>query len=471
MKIRHLFFAFSLLPALAPAPALQPASFKETARQVKPSVVNISTVKNIKAGAPFGLGNGEGTGNPYFDRFFGGRGGRGGEQIYKTRSLGSGVIIDSGAGYILTNNHVVEDADKITVKLSDKRELDAEIVGRDSKTDLAVLKVKQATALSAAPFGDSDQMEVGDWVLAIGSPFGLEQTVSHGIISARGRVIGQGPYDDFLQTDAPINPGNSGGPLVNLAGEVVGINTAITSNSGGSEGVGFAIPSNLARRIYKELIKSGKITRGWLGVSIQELDEPLARYFGLPESAKGAVIADVMEEGPARAAGAKNGDVILEFNGKKLDGVRDLQRMVADTPVGQGIVLKVWRDKAWKNLGIKIGNMAAFDVDQPQGASTEGPKVRLGLRVRNLAPEELGEGKQGRVVVEDVVSGSPAEEAGIRPGDRVLELDREAVRSAEDFSRLARKLKDGDSVVLRISRQGRSLYLTLRMAGQEKNVR
>ena len=459
---RTLLASLLLVSPLAAAEPGLPSSFKDTARLVRPSVVNISTIKNIKSSLPL-----FGGGDPFFDRFFGGPGSPYGapqERSFKARSLGSGVIIDAAQGYVLTNNHVVEDADEIKVKLSDKRELDGEIVGRDPKTDLAVVKLKKASGLQAAPFGDSDAIEVGDWVLAVGSPFGLEQTVSHGIVSAKGRVIGQGPYDDFLQTDAPINPGNSGGPLVNLRGEVVGINTAITSRSGGNEGVGFAIPSNLARRIYQNLVKQGKVTRGWLGVQIQELEPSLAGYFGLPDSAKGAVIADVMPEGPARKAGLREGDVITEFDGKPVDGVRELQKNVAEAPVGRPVSLKIWRDKAWKTLAISVGDMAQFDAGAAPAGSGAKAKAKLGLSVRALSPDEAGERKlEAGLMVEEVEPGSAADEAGIRPGDALTELNRARLTSPAEFSRLAAKLHAGDTAVLRINREGRNLYLSLHL--------
>ncbi len=341
--MRNLIRSFALLalvPAWLSANTLVLPNFKDVAKKVRPSVVNLSIVKNIKVGGFQSFQR-----DPFFRQFFGrnfdgdgqeeAQGEGGGTQSVPQNSLGSGVIIDAEKGYILTNNHVVDGADGITVKLADKRELAGEVVGRDPKTDLAVVKLKKpAPDLVALSFGDSDAMDVGDWVLAIGSPFGLEQTVSHGIISARGRVIGDGPYDDFLQTDAPINPGNSGGPLVNLDGEVIGINTAITTRSGGSEGIGFAIPSNLARKVYRDLASVGHVTRGWLGISIQDVDGPLAKHFGLAAGTQGALVGDVMEGGPAKAAGLKSGDVIQAFDGKPVDSVRELQRMVADSPVG-----------------------------------------------------------------------------------------------------------------------------------------
>ncbi|MES2201175.1 MAG: Do family serine endopeptidase [candidate division FCPU426 bacterium] len=461
MKITVFLGLLALLPYGPVVAASEPLSFKETAKLIRPSVVNISTIKNVKTGMLFGGGP---TGDPFFDRFFGGGLPRG-EQTSKVRSLGSGVIIDAAQGYVLTNNHVVEDADEISVKLADKREMAAKIVGRDPKTDLAVLKIKNAQGLKAAPFGDSDLIEVGDWVLAVGSPFGLEQTVSHGIISAKGRVIGQGPYDDFLQTDAPINPGNSGGPLVDLNGAVVGINTAISSRSGGSEGVGFAIPANSARKIYGQLIAGGKITRGWLGISIQELEAPLAKYFGLPTGLSGAVVADVMEDGPAKKGGVLAGDVITEVNGKKVEGVRELQRVIADASVGRSVTLKVWRDKSWKTLNVSVGDMATFDGETQAtkgGAAEQGR--RLGIGVRTLAAEELRAQKGldvGRVVVETVAPGGAAEAAGLQAGDLILDLDRVRIASAQQFGALTGKLKPGSAAVLRVNRGGRSLFLTL----------
>jgi serine protease Do len=451
----------------SPASAVGLPSFRDLARAVKPSVVNLSVVKNVKAGLG---GDGDPFMQQFFGRFFGQQGPDGGgrDQWFKQSSLGSGVIVDAQAGYILTNNHVVEGADDITVKLADKRELKASVVGRDPKTDLAVIKLKTAAGLTAAQFGDSDALEVGDWVLAIGSPFGLEQTVSHGIISAKGRVIGEGPYDDFLQTDAPINPGNSGGPLVNLAGEVVGINSAITSRSGGSEGIGFAIPSNLARSIYHQLVASGKVVRGWLGVSIQDLDPALARHFGLAADAKGVLVADVLDHGPAREAGLRSGDVIVKYNGKPVEESRDLQRRVAETAVGQSVSLGLWRDRASANVSLKVGNM---DDQEPGSEISQGPAKapKLGLQVHGLDPDEARKRHLDHAVVVDAVEpGSAAEEAGVQPGDVLLELDKTRVTSPEQLSREAARLKNGDAVVLRVQRGARSLYLTLQL-GSDSN--
>lgn len=437
-------------------------SFKALVKQVAPSVVNLSVVKSVR-GYSFG-----GSGDPFLERFFGrffGDGGQGwfGERSFRQRSLGSGVIIDAGKGLILTNNHVVEGANQITVKLYDKRELDANVAGRDPKTDLAVVRLKHPpNDLKAAVFGDSESIEVGDWVVAIGSPFGLEQTVSHGIISAKGRVIGGGPYDDFLQTDAPINPGNSGGPLVDMQGRVIGINTAITSRSGGSEGIGFAIPSEMARRVYVELAEKGKVTRGWLGVQIQDLNAALAEHFGLGKNAKGVLVADVLDRGPAHDAGLKAGDVILRYDGRGVDSVRDLQRLVAGTPVGREVRLELWRDRKPKSLVLKVADMAEFDDTQTASVDDTAPAKRLGLELRALGDEERKKlNLRHGVGVLAVESGSAAERAGLRPGDIILEFGNVKVESPSQLRREARKLKAGEDRVLRVLRDGRSLYLTL----------
>lgn len=442
-------------------------SFRDVVQKIAPSVVNLSVVKNLKS---YGYGN-SGQRDPFLDQFFGRFFGPGGQRAmpFKEHSLGSGVILDAAKGIILTNNHVVDGADEITVKLQDKRELAATVLGRDAKTDLAVIRLKKPpTDLQAAPFGDSDAMQVGDWVLAVGSPFGLEQTVSHGIISARGRSIGEGPYDDFLQTDAPINPGNSGGPLVDLGGQVIGINTAITSRSGGSEGIGFAIPSNLARKVYAELADKGHVTRGWLGVQIQDLNGPLARHFGLDKSAKGVLIADVMDSGPARKAGLKAGDVLRSYDGQPVQDVHDLQRRVAETVVGRSVELKVWRDKADKTLSIKVADMANYDDSadaSDDDGNAEAPK--LGLQVRALSADEARDKRVDHgVLIEAVEDGSVAQQAGMRPGDVLLELDRARISSPSELARLAKKLKAGDAVIARVQRGNRGLYLTLQLDGQ-----
>lgn len=455
MKRSLLFFAL-LAPALLSADSSLP-NFRSVARKIRPAVVNLSVVKDVKAGAldPF-MGQ-------FFGRFYNQPEGAP-QQSFKQRSLGSGVIVDAAKGYVLTNNHVVEGADAITVKLSDKRELPGVVVGRDPKTDLAVVRIKGASGLTAATFGDSDKMEVGDWVLAVGSPFGLEQTVSHGIISAKGRVIGDGPYDDFLQTDAPINPGNSGGPLVDLDGQVIGINTAISTQSGGSEGIGFAIPGDLARGIYHQLVSKGKVVRGWLGISIQDLDAALSTRFGLPAGTQGVLVSDVMDPGPARTAGLKSGDVVLAFNGRSVADVRQLQRRVAAAPVGEPARLKIWRDASAREVMVTVGDMEHFDAESSPVASEPATTPRLGLELRPLSADEASRGNgEGGAVVTQVDSGSPAEDAGVQAGDIIVELGPDKVGSPGRLADLAQKLKPGQAVVLRVLRDGRSLYLTVQL--------
>jgi len=314
-------------------------TFAKLAEKLKPAVINISTTMVVKQSpffkdrpSPFGE---EDPFREFWERFFGGEIPR----EFETKSLGSGVIINK-EGYIVTNNHVVENAKEILVTLSNEKEYEAEVIGRDKKTDLALIKVDAKEDLPVAPLGDSDKLKVGEWVIAIGNPFGLAETVTAGIVSAKGRVIGAGPYDDFIQTDASINPGNSGGPLFNFWGEVVGINTAIIATG---QGIGFAIPINMAKAIVSELKEKGRVTRGWLGVAIQEVTSQLAESFGLEEK-KGALVAQVFKNGPAEKAGIEQGDIILEFDEKEIDDSRDLPRIVASTPVGKTVTIKVFRN-------------------------------------------------------------------------------------------------------------------------------
>src|SRR5262245_11264362 len=320
-------------------------SFAQVVEAVGPALVNINTFTRGSGRTPVE----EFFGDEIFRRFFGDVP----EREQQQRSLGSGVIVDP-SGITLTNAHVVERATDIEVVTADGKKHKAKVVGVDRRTDLAVLRLQGGGPYRAAALGDSDRMRVGDWVLAIGSPFGLQQTVTAGIISAKSRSLTGGPFDDFLQTDAAINPGNSGGPLVNMSGEVVGINSAILSRSGGNVGIGFSIPANMAKRIYTELVAQGKVTRGWLGVSIQPLTPELAKSFGLKEP-KGVLISDVVKDSPADKAGLASGDVLLEFDGKKVDVPQDLQKIVAVTAPGKGVPVKVWRDKGEKTLDIKIG--------------------------------------------------------------------------------------------------------------------
>jgi serine protease Do len=328
-------------------------SFSQLAKMVGPSVVNISAVRvsGTKDFLPFGdLFGGDNPLGDFFKRFFGDQTDKGTKQ----ESLGSGFIIDKD-GLILTNNHVVEKAEEIQVSLPDGKTFEAEIVGRDPKTDIALIRIEAGAPLPPLPLGDSDQAEVGDWVLAIGSPFGLGNTVTAGIVSAKYRKIGAGPYDDFIQTDASINPGNSGGPLLNTKGEVIGINTAIFSQSGGSIGIGFATPINMAKALLPQL-KKGEVVRGWLGVTIQGVTPELAGKFGLSE-AKGALVSDVTEGGPADKAGIARGDVITSFDGKEIKTMTDLPTIVGATPVGKSVKVEIVRKGKKKTLDVKVGEM------------------------------------------------------------------------------------------------------------------
>jgi len=442
-----------IVPAALPVPT---GSFSQVAEAVAPAVVNINTVSRGPAGrTPIE----EFFGEEFFRRFFGEVPER--EQVQK--SLGSGVIVDS-SGVVLTNAHVVERATEIEVGMADGKKHKAKLVGVDRRTDLAVLKLQGGGPFPAATLGDSDKMKVGDWVLAIGSPFGLQATVTAGIISAKGRAIDpSNAFSDFLQTDAAINPGNSGGPLVNMAGEVIGINSAILSRSGGNVGIGFSIPVNMAKRIYTELVAKGKVTRGWLGVSIQPLTPELAKGFGLKES-KGVLISDVVQESPADKAGIAAGDIIVEFDKKKVDSPQDLQKVVALTAPGKGVPVKVWRDKTEKTLEIKIGETPDENVALK---STNKGKSLLGLDVRPITPDvarQLNLRSQEGVLVLSVEDESPASEAGLQRGDVIREVNRQRVRNMQEFERVTKDLKEGDRVTVLLQRGQQSLYVAFTVA-------
>ena len=399
--------------------------FVALAKRMKPVVVNISTTQVSESRGQQEFGSPFGDDDPFNDfwrRFFGGPMPRGGPQ--RQRSLGSGFIIDAD-GSILTNNHVVENAQKIVVKLSDDQEYEAKVVGRDAKTDIAIIKINAKVALTAASLGDSDHLDVGEWVVAIGNPFGLDSTVTSGIVSAKGRHIGQGPYDNFIQTDASINPGNSGGPLINLRGEVIGINTAIFSRTGGNMGIGFAIPINLAKELLPQLRGKGKVTRGYLGVLIQKVTPEIAESLGM-DHGYGALVANVSKDGPADKAGVKVGDVIVEFDGKEVKDSGDLPIIVARTAVDKKIRMKVLRDKKELTLNVAVGELKDEEV-----VASVPEKGELGMTVQKLTPqlaENLGLDKTDGVVVTAVEPGSAADEAGVRRGDVIVEVDRKPVR-------------------------------------------
>ncbi len=442
-----------LMPVFPAAAAVMiPSSFSEIAEKAGPSVVNISTVKIEKRQT-----------DPYYDRFFNDpflqeffgvppQGNQ--ERPIQRRSLGSGFIV-SEDGYILTNNHVVGGADEITVKLFNEKEYKAKLIGVDKETDIAVIKI-EAKGLNAVKLGDSDAIKVGDWVVAIGSPFGLEKTVTQGIISAKGRVIGAGAYDDFLQTDAAINPGNSGGPLVGLDGNVIGINTAISSASGGYDGVGFAIPSNMAKKIYEDLVHGGKVIRGWLGVGIQELTPELAKHFKVKE---GVLISQVFKSSPAEKGGMKSGDVVINFDGKKVGKYRELQSLVANTQVGKTVNVRVSRNGAEKDLKIKIFDRNKAETQQ---ASEKAQSGSLGMLVVDMNEEyarQYGTDSMTGVAVVNVESGSVADEAGVMKGDIIHEINTIRIKNSEVFNSVTGKLGRGSEVVMLIERGNAMIYL------------
>lgn len=371
----------------------------------------------------------------------------------KTSALGSGFVI-SRDGFILTNNHVIENATEIKIKLQNGKEYDAKVVGGDPKTDLALIQAKPDAAFpKPARMGDSDAVRVGDWVMAVGNPFGLGHSVTVGIISAKGRIIGAGPYDDFLQTDAAINPGNSGGPLFNVKGEVVGINAAIVAQG---QNIGFAIPVNMAKDLLPQL-KSGKIIRGWLGVMIQDMTPEMAKSFHLKE-ATGGLIADVVENSPAEKAGLKRGDVVLRFDGKEVENAHMLSRLVAATQPDTQVTLDIIRGGKQKSMKVTIGTMAQTAKERP---SRE--KTAWGLTVQDLTPqlaEHLGLDREERgVIISNVERGSPADESGLQRGDLIKEVNRQAIQSLDDYTKVTDKAKKSEGLLLLIKRGGHTFYV------------
>ncbi len=439
---------------LADVDALSRA-FASVAEALKPAVVNVFTEQKAgetphpPTGGPF---------DEFFERFFRD------QPDQRRRSLGSGVIVDQ-RGYVVTNNHVVENADDIEIQFSDERRFKAEVVGTDPATDLAVLKIKTdgSETFHHVDFGDSDALVVGEWVLAMGNPFGFGHTVTAGIVSAKGRVIGQGTYDDFVQTDAAINPGNSGGPLVNMKGQVVGINSNIISNSGGSMGIGFAIPSNMTRKIYDQLVSSGAVTRGWLGVEIQRLSPELARSFGL-EGKRGALIADVLgETSPAAKAGLKAGDIIVELNGVPVESNIHLVHLVADIHPGDTVHLKYYRDGKPAATKVTVAKRTVEEAFVAPPRDLQGEKGRLGISGQNLTPQlasELNATSKAGVVLVEVDADGPAEDAGLRRGDILIEANRQPIRTVDDLQRILTEVPQGGDVLLRIERVigGRSTF-------------
>lgn len=447
-------------PQAQSTPALPgaPGSFAQLAKNASPSVVNISTVRVIKGRGPMSFGSPFGSNDPFMDFF---------EQFFRDQmpkdfrqnSLGTGFIIDK-KGLILTNNHVVEDTDEIKIKLADEREFSAEIIGRDSKTDLALLRIETDAPLKSIPLGDSDKLEVGDWVIAIGNPFGLGNTVTAGIVSSKLRHIGAGSYDNFIQTDASINPGNSGGPLLNTSGEVIGINTAIFSQGGGSIGIGFAIPINMVNSLLPQL-KKGKVVRGWLGVMIQKITPDLKNKFKLKDQ-KGALVADVTAGGPADKAGIKRGDIIVSFDGKKIMEMNDLPLAVASTQINKTVKVKIIRNGSKKTYQVKIGELK----EKKEFKETGKAQANLGMTVEELNPQlarNLGLSETSGLVVVQVESGTPAAEAGLKQGDIILEVDQVQVNDLREFKNTIHAYKSGDTILFLTKRGNSTLYLTLKV--------
>jgi serine protease Do len=438
--------------------ARAPVSFADLAEKLKPTVVNISTSKTIRTGrggsrSPFGGSPRDRYfwGDDFFEKFFGDIP----KKEFKQRSLGSGIIISSD-GYIFTNNHVVEQADKILVKLSTGREYEAKIIGKDSKTDLALIKIKPGDSLPVADIGDSDKLRVGDWVIAIGNPFGLEQTVTAGIVSAKGRVIGAGPYDNFIQTDASINPGNSGGPLFNMEGKVVGINTAIVAQG---QGIGFAIPINMAKVILPDLKTKGKVTRGWLGVSVQDITEDIAKNLKLKDI-NGALISDIFKGDPAERAGLRTGDIVIEVNGKKIKDSHELLLTIATFHVGDRVEVKVQRDGQEKTFYVIVAERKG----QPEVAQAREALENFGMTVQDITPEiaqYLGIASKNGVIVVDVKDGSPADEKGIQPQDIILQVNKVKISSVKDYMKEISKKKAKSSILFLIKRGKATFFVSI----------
>ena len=436
-----------------------PQSFTELAEKVRPAVVNISTTTTVRVpGHPFRHYFGpreEGPFGDFYRRFFGDIP----DRDFKQQSLGSGFIVDKN-GYIITNHHVVDRADEIKVKLSEGKEYKAKVIGRDPKTDLVLIKISSLFRdLPTLPLGDSDRVKVGEWVLAVGNPFGLEHTVTKGIISATGRVIGSGPYDSFLQTDAPINPGNSGGPLINLKGEVIGINTAIIASG---QGIGFAIPSNLAKQVFNQLREKGKVVRGWIGVSIQSVNPEIAESFKL-KGPGGALVGDVVPGGPAEAGGVQRGDVVVGFDGKEIKDASDLPRIVAETPIKKSVVIKVIREGREVDLKVIV---AVMEEEKMASLKRKAPEQDFGVTVDEITPrwaKEFNLRDRAGVVVMEVAPNSPAEEANLQVGDVIKEIGRRPVRNLKDYREAMAKMQRSKSILLFVSRGGQTFYASLKI--------
>jgi serine protease Do len=435
------------------APAV-PSSFAELAERLGPTVVNIQVTKVAPVAHFPAIPDFDGPSGEFFRHFFQDRMPQ--RAPHRMQGSGSGVII-SPDGYILTNNHVVDGAQEVTVTMADKQVYKAQVIGRDDKTDLAVLKIAAKGALPVAPLGSSADLKVGEWVLAIGNPFGLGHTVTAGIVSAKGRVIGAGPYDDFIQTDAPINPGNSGGPLFNMNGEMVGINTAIIASG---QGIGFAIPVDLVKPLIPQLEATGAVTRGYLGVSIQAVTPELAKGLKLTER-QGALVSDVVSGSPAAQAGIRRGDVIVSYNDEPIKDAHDLPALVAKTPVGERAMVTLRRDGQSQKVPVTIGKLPTERVTSAE-SSKEG-QSHWGLQLQDVPPQmarQRGLMASGVMVV-GVEPGSPAERAGLQRGDIIREVNRQAVQSVQDVRDALAKADSQDAVVLLVQRDQGSVFVAM----------
>ena len=457
-------FFLVLQPMQDQARAARPESFADLVESHGDTVVNIYTTQTVKAPS---LPQFNFKGSPHqlpelFEHFFGNphSAPNGKPRTQKRTSLGSGVLV-SADGYILTNNHVIENADEIHVRFADHKEFEATIIGRDKMTDIALIKIDTEERLPFVKFGNSEKLRVGDWVVAIGNPFGFEQTVTAGIVSGMGRTLGNGAYDNFIQTDASINPGNSGGPLFDLDGKMVGINTAIYSRSGGNIGIGFAIPVNMVKNVMDQLLEHGQVTRGWLGVRIQTVNQDIAAQFGL-DRPYGALVGQVDKDSPADKAGIRQGDIIIRFKDKEISEMTMLPTMVAQTPVGEKATVTVFRKGKEKNLTVTIGKLKE-ERDLSQAVEEE--TASMGMTVQELTPElaeSLQLGQATGVLVSNVESGSPAAMAGLRRGDLITELNQQEVTDLDSFSALLSQAKEADRILLLVQRGAQSRYVVLK---------
>jgi serine protease Do len=440
---------------LAVGTAAVPSSFADMAERLGPTVVNIQVTKVAPVADLPWMQEHDGPYGELFKRFFKDLPQR--PEQFRRQGSGSGVIINAD-GHLLTNNHVVDGAKEVTVTLANQQVYPARVVGRDAKTDLAVLKIDAKQALPVAPMGSSADLKVGEWVVAIGNPFGLSNSVTAGIVSAKGRVIGAGPYDDFIQTDAPINPGNSGGPLFNMKGEMVGINSAIIA---AGQGIGFAIPIDLAKPLIPQLVSTGEVTRGYLGVNIQSMTPDLAKALKLEER-QGALVAEVMPGGPAAKAGIRQGDVIVGFNGDSIKGSHDLPAVVARTPVGQEATVTLHRDGKTQKVPVTVGKLPSEKIAREE-SSPEG-QSQWGLQLQEMTPQmarQHGLSNDSGVIVVGVQPGSPAERAGLQRGDLIREVNRQPVQSVQEVRDAIAKAESQDSLVLLVKRGQGSLFVAM----------